>query len=171
MPMTKQTRAKQERVVEGVRRGLDGDGAVEFIRQSGFAMSSAGIARHLRQMGGRGRIEELIEQGKSNAEILVLCFPGENQEGLPDAPPSQTELFSRDTIVPIPHVDIASMSMFETRKLAIKVPTELYEAIRLAAKGEKKSQNQLIVDILRSALARMPGHIQQELEELEETEE
>ena len=73
--MAKQTNAKLERVVEAVRQGLEGDAAIEFIHQSGFAMTPAGIARHLRRMGGRGRIQELIDEGLTNVKILRTCLP------------------------------------------------------------------------------------------------
>jgi plasmid stability protein len=36
------------------------------------------------------------------------------------------------------------------------MPEDLYEAIRLAAKAERKSQNDLIVDILTAALSQVP---------------
>jgi len=46
--------------------------------------------------------------------------------------------------------------MFDTRKIALRLPSDLYEAIQLAAHAENTSKNQLIVDILTSALAQMP---------------
>ncbi|MCC6696152.1 MAG: hypothetical protein IT365_11035, partial [Candidatus Hydrogenedentes bacterium] len=73
--MIKQTQAKQERIIEAVRHGLEGVGAVEFIQKNGFAMTTAGIAKNLRAMGGRGRVQELINEGKTNIEIMQLCFP------------------------------------------------------------------------------------------------
>ena len=38
--MARKSMAKQERVVEAVRQGLDGGAAVEFIQHSGFAMAT-----------------------------------------------------------------------------------------------------------------------------------
>ncbi|MCC6488948.1 MAG: ribbon-helix-helix protein, CopG family [Candidatus Hydrogenedentes bacterium] len=49
--------------------------------------------------------------------------------------------------------------------MSIKVPADLYEAIRLAAKAEGKSQNELIVDVLTSALSRIPGPPREEHED------
>ncbi len=155
--MAGHVREKQERIVEAVRRGLEGDDAVEFIRQSGYAMSSAGIARHLRTMGGRGAVLELIEAGKANAEVLQACFPDVDADELPHEPPSQTELFTGERpsrgIAPL---ELQDTPLHETRKMTITVPAELYEAICLAAKGEGMSKSQLVIDILSSALADMP---------------
>ena len=149
------THAKQERIIEAVRQDLEGDAAVEFIRQSGFAMNSAGIARHLHRMGGRGNIVGLISQGKTNAEILEVCFPGEDMTEFHGVPPSQAELFKASEAAPPPVVGPPD-ALFETRKMSIKVPADLYEAIRFASKAEHVSQNDLIVEILTSALSRMP---------------
>ena len=71
------TRQKQERVIEAVRRGLEGESAVAFVRQSGFLVTPLGLVRHLRALGGRARILERIHEGKSNVEILELQFPAE----------------------------------------------------------------------------------------------
>lgn len=161
--MSKHTQAKQERIVEAVRHGLEGMAAVEFIQNSGFAMTTAGIARNLRAMGGRGRVQELINEGKTNLEIMQLCFPEADLSHLRPEPPSQQELFGgasvsrRSTVVPF-----RDDPLYETRKMSIKVPADLYEAIRLAAKAEGKSQNELIVDVLTSALSRVPGPPQED---------
>ena len=48
--MHRHSHAKQERIIEAVRQDLEGDAAVEFVRQNGFAMSSAGVARHLHKI-------------------------------------------------------------------------------------------------------------------------
>ncbi len=151
--MTKQVRAKQERVIEAVRQGLEGDAAVEYIHRNGFAMTPAGIARHLRSMGGRAQVQELVAEGLSNVQILARIFPDEAPEDFPPEHPSQGELFgeSPDTIP----FSIEG-PLYDTRKLSIRVPSDVYEAIRLAARGEGKSQNELIVDILTSALSRLP---------------
>lgn len=161
--MARQTKEKQERIIEAVRQGLEGDGAVEFIRQNGYAMTTAGVARHLRNMGGRGRIEEFIEQGLSNLQIMEACFPEADLSDLKAQAPSQGELFRDEhgTAGGTLHPDTP---LYATTKLSIRVPSELYEAIRAAAQGEGKSQNQLIIDILTSVLSRMPEHVQQEME-------
>lgn len=154
--MTKQLRQKQERVIEAVRQDLEGDAAVEFVRNSGYAMSSAGIARHLRSMGGRGAVKAMIEEGKSNVDIMEICFPEAELDELPQEPPTQAELFVAE---PPPHelaADEKRATLYETRKMAVKVPADLYDAIRLAAKAEGVSQNQLIVDILTTALSQIP---------------
>jgi hypothetical protein len=150
-------RAKQERVIEAVRRGLEGDAAVEFICQSGYAMNTAAIARHLRNMGGRGHIRQLIRQGLSNAEILRACFPGESLEGIPPAEPRQEELFDDEPPFPVRlPAESDDVPLYETVKISLRVPADLYEAIRLAAKAENKTQSRLIIEILTAALARMP---------------
>ncbi|HNR30866.1 MAG TPA: hypothetical protein PKI11_08240 [Candidatus Hydrogenedentes bacterium] len=153
--MPKQVAAKRERVIEAVRNNLEGEAAVEFIHQSGYAMTAAGIARHLRGLGGRGRVQDLIEQGKTNHEILALCFP-EEAEALPPPPPDQPELFV-DELEPGRAVHAPpDAPEFEVTKLTVKLPTELYEAVRLAAKAEGTTQNQIVVDILTSALGQLP---------------
>ncbi len=160
MTKIKQTRAKQERIIEAVRYGLEGDSAVEFIHQNGYAMTQAGIARHLRIMGGRGRIQELIAEGKSNIEILKGIFPKDDFTELERMPPSQGELFGEEVLTRsmLPFKS-GNAPLYETAKLTVRVPADLYEAIRLAAKAENKTQNQLIVDILTSALSEMPSRI------------
>lgn len=162
--MTKQTRLKQERIIEAVRRQLEGDAAIEFLHASGYAMTSKGLARHLRTMGGRGRIEELLEQGCSNMAILTACFPEDDLAGLEQVfPPSQGELFEGDPAVPRGAGAFGeSGPLYQTVKLTLRVPAELYEALRLAARGEQTSQNQLAVDILTAALSRMPGPLPEE---------
>jgi len=152
-----QMRAKQERVIEAVRQGLEGDAAVEFVCRCGYAMSTPAIARMVRLMGGRLRIQQMIDDGKSNIEVLQACFPGELL-GLPPRPPSQQDLFA-----PTPGQDAPDgfageegFPLYDTAKLTLRIPTDLYEALRIAARFEKKTQNQLITEILTSALSRMP---------------
>ena len=155
--MTKQTRAKQERIVEAVRRGLEGDAAVEFVRNSGYAMTVAGIARHLRSMGGRGAVQSFLNEGKTNKEILEVCFPDDDLSDVPIEPPRQPDLFvSEAPPASSDGAETHGIPLYETRKMSIKLPADLYEAIRVAAKAEGLGQNQLIVDILTSALSRMP---------------
>lgn len=160
MNRAKQTKAKQERIIEAVRHGLEGDSAVEFIHQGGYAMTQAGIARHLRLMGGRGRIQELVAEGLTNIDILARCFPEEDLSDLDVPPPSQGELFEEEAVAtPHPSRVSGGIPLYETAKLTVRVPADLYEAIRLAAKVEGKTQNQLIVDILTSTLSKMPGPV------------
>lgn len=155
--MIQQIRAKQERIIEAVRHGLEGLAAVEFIQQSGYAMTPAGIAKHLRSMGGRGHILELIRAGKTNFEILQGCFPDDDLSHLRATPPAQADLFGQHGhTAPVRTFALHPENVYEMRKMAIKVPADLYEAIRLASKAEGKSQNDLIVDVLTSALSRVP---------------
>ncbi len=163
MGKSQQTRAKRERVVEAVRRGLEGDAAVEFIHQHGYAMSQSGIARHLRAMGGRGKVQEMIDSGYSNLEILRSCFPQDDFSELEQVPPKQEELFETEVVSPpsAPFPD-GDKPLYETTKLTIRVPADLYEALRAAAKAEDKSQNQLVIEILTYALSHMPGRHPQE---------
>lgn len=152
--MAKNAQHKQELVIEAVRRGLDEGEAVNFVRQSGFAFTAAGLARHLRSMGGRGRVLELINAGKTNEDILEVCFgPAEEEsEREPDPTPKLEPHQSPLSNI----VDLRATAQFETRKVSIRLPGDLYEAIRLAAKGEGMSQNELIVDMLTNALSRVP---------------
>jgi len=152
--MVTQAQKKLERVVEAVRLGLEGEAAVDFVRQSGYAVTTTGIARHLRKMGGRGQIVALINEGKSNWEILQTFHPEERYEHLTVLPPSQGELFGEAPRVPgnlVPFQDL-----FESTKITLNLPNDLLEAIRLAARAEKTTQTQLIVDILTSAMSRVP---------------
>ena len=85
--MIQQFRSNQDRVTEAVRHGLEGLAGGEFIQQSGYAMTSPGIAKHLRSMGGRGHLQQMIADGKSNLEILEECFPGDDLSYLRADPP------------------------------------------------------------------------------------
>lgn len=155
--MSQQTRAKQERIVEALRLGLDGAQAVEFLHQSGFAMTEPGLARHLRALGGRDAVLGQVRAGSSNVEILQSAFPEEDLSFLQAEPPSQPELFEPEQFRVVPAVHAGSQdAQFETTKLTLKVPTDLYEAIRLAARAEGKKRNELVVDILTAALSKMP---------------
>lgn len=149
------TRAKLEHIVEAVRQGLEGDAAVAFVARSGYATNTAAIARHLRALGGRGHIHELIRQRKSNADILQICLGNGTAEEANPIPPTQENLFplprvSDETPLPDGH------PLYETTKISLRIPSDLFEAIRLAAKAEGKTQNHLIVDLLTSALSRLP---------------
>lgn len=150
--MTSKTLAKQERVVESVRLGLHGEAAVEFVHANGYAITEAGLSRYVRTMGGLERIQELIEEGKSNIEILEALVPersvGELKKnvvrGASRSPNVVEALRPEDT------------PLYETAKMTVHLPADLYEAIRLAARAEGKTQNQLIVDLLTTALSQIP---------------
>jgi hypothetical protein len=152
--MVTQAQKKHERIVEAVRLGLEGETAVDFVRQSGFAVTTTGIARHLRKMGGRGQIVALINEGRSNWEILQAAYPEERYEHLTVLPPSQGELFNESPKVP--HNLLPFQDLFESTKITLNLPNDLLEAIRMAAKAEKTTQSQLIIDILTSAMSRVP---------------
>jgi len=155
--MSTQAQQKQERVIEAVRQGLEGEEAVDFIRQSGFAVTTTGIARHLRKLGGRGHIVELIKAGRGNWEILQACYPEESIDHIAVIPPSQGDLFSEKPPAPkVPEALLHHQDLFESTKIQLKIPNDLLEAIRLAARAEKTTQSQLIIDILTSAMSRMP---------------
>ena len=155
--MPSQTRAKQERIIQAMRQHLQGDDAVEFVRQNGYAMSTVGVARHLRLMGGRHRVEELIAAGGSNADILAECFPDGDPSALPSPPPTQCELFEEA----IPEhgrepSQATDAPLYETTKLTLRIPTDLYTALQIASKAEGKARGALIIEILTSALSQMP---------------
>ena len=160
MDTTKHAVAKKERVIEAVRRGLEGDAAVEFIQQSGHAIALTGVARHLRHWGGRAHLQELIEEGKTNLEIIALFHPEADLEPFRREPPNQGELFHQEEM-PAPSSNVESLynedlHLYETVKMTLRLPSDLHEAIRLAAKAENKTQNDLVVEILTATLSRMP---------------
>jgi len=151
------TRGKQERIIEAVRLNLEGDAAVEFVCKSGYAMTNVGLSRHLRLMGGRQCIQALLQEGKTNTEVLLTCFPDEDPVNLPQSTPAQQDLFGepqRD------HFNLAlppsEVPLYDTTKLTLRIPTDLYEAVRIAARAENIPQSQLIIEILTAALARLP---------------
>lgn len=148
----KHSRLKQERVIEAVRHGLQGDAAVEFIHNSGYAMTNAGIARHLRSMGGRGLVQDRINEGMSNYDILAQIFPKDELEGIERPEPNQQELFLAE---PGSKAD-SGEDPYEFTKITLKIPSDLYEAIKLAAHAENKSRSDLIIEILETTLSRMP---------------
>ncbi|MBI2421676.1 MAG: hypothetical protein HYV27_02520 [Candidatus Hydrogenedentes bacterium] len=164
--MVRHKHGKLERIVEAVRLGIEGEDAVHFIHSAGFAMTSRGIARQLQAMQGRAHVESLIAQGKSNVEILESCFPQEAFEEQRRIPPQQEDLFGepRGAANPV-LLTMTKPEAFESTKMTLRLPTDLYEAIRLAAKAEDKSQGQLIIDILTSALSRMPEGLRDEEED------
>ncbi len=156
--MSIQTRQKQERIIEAVRRGLEGEAALAFVRQSGFLTTPMGLVRHLRTLGGRAHILERIHEGKSNVEILELQFPTERLARLRPAPQEQADLFGA---VDLSHEPVNLPNLlpgdFDTTRLTVRVPNDVYHALGIAARVEGINRNQLIVDILTSALSRTPG--------------
>ena len=156
--------AKQELVIEAVRQGLEGGDSVEFIQKGGFAMTVSGIARHLRSMGGRGKVKDLIDAGHSNLEIMEFCFPEADLTDIKAGNLPQPDLFHGEpsTFETAPPED---SPLYSTTKLTMRIPSELYEAIRAASQAEGKTQTQLVVDLLTSALSRMPEPIQEVFEE------
>ena len=157
--MARQNTAKLERVVEAVRQGFEGDDALEFMHRCGYSVTSAGIARHLRGLGGRGNVQTLIGEGLANELVLERCVADKKAKDRG----SQSELFSKRSglFSGPPRHDVP---LYSTTKLSIRIPSELYEAIRVAAKGEGKSQNQLVIDILASSLSQLPGPVQEEFD-------
>jgi len=161
-----QAQQKQERVIEAVRQGLEGEDAVDFIRQSGYAVTTTGIARHLRKMGGRGHILELIHDGKDNWAILQACYPEESFDHIAVLPPSQCDLFTENPPAPkVPESLLNHQDLFESTKIQLKIPNDLLEALRLAAKVEKTSQSQIIIDILTSAMSQLPRRMDSDHED------
>jgi len=150
--MPSQSRLKQERVIEAVRSGLDGDEALEFVHQSGYALTARGIARHLKALGGRGKIREQIEAGLSNKEILAAAFPEDDLKEVPEHEPEQPELFESESSGP----QLSKSDDFEHKRITLTIPSDLYQALSLASRAEGKTRSELLVDILTSHLSSMP---------------
>ena len=146
--MTRQTDGKRERMVEAVRLGFEGDAAVAFIHTSGHVVTSAGIARHLRALGGRGEVLKQIKAGKSNEEILAGVTPSGDRSKV-SAPSAQPR--------PAPTED----ELFPTRKITLRISTDLYEAIRVASRVTGLSQQQVIVDTLTRGLSQIPDRAEE----------
>jgi predicted HicB family RNase H-like nuclease len=156
--MTRQSHFKQERIIEAVRQGCEGDATIEFMHQSGYAMTAAGISRHLKKLGGRGRVASMVEEGRSNVEILEACLPDEDLSEVRRLLPEEGDLFGASAAV----VRVENAPLYSTTKLTIQIPSELYEAVRAAAQAERKSLNRLIVDLLSESLSRLPEPSQQQ---------
>lgn len=152
--MAGQSTVKRERIIEAVRKGLSGDAIVDFVHQSGHALSMTGFERHLAKMGGLDQVKTYVDSGLSNVEILTTCFPELVLEDLEKVIVSVTPF--RSISPALRHgAARAELPEFATTKMTITVPTELYEALRAAAQAEVTSQNQLIVDLLTAELSRM----------------
>lgn len=156
--MTKQIRRKQERCIEAVREGLEGDGAVAFIHDCGFAMTESAMTRHLQTLGGRDAVSKCIDENMTNVEILSLHFSGEDFSELNQALSQQGDLFVKDAksggTIPFSR---DSTEEFETTKITLSIPSDLYQALRMASKAEGKNKTQLIVEILTMAMSRLPA--------------
>ena len=157
-------RAKQERIIETVRQGLEGDNAVEFLHNAGFATTQAGIVRNLRLMGGQGHVQELISRGLSNNDVLDLCLPHDDMQHAHRSLPHQADLFPDQPahVHSMREDDVALASdipLYEMTKMTLRLPSDLYEAIGMAARAESKTRNDLVVEILTSALSRMPERL------------
>jgi hypothetical protein len=137
---------------------LEGDAALSFVRQSGYLTTPLGLVRHLRALGGRASVLERIHEGKSNVEILELQFPAERLSRLRPAAQEQADLFGAEDLSHEP-VSLPNLlpGDFDTTRLMLRVPNDLYHALGIAARVEGVNRNQLIVDILTSALSRTPG--------------
>jgi len=108
-------------------------------------------------MGGRGRIQELIGQGLNNAEILRTCFPEDDLSDVVEPPPTQGDLFGEEAQEMHAHsFEPEDDAVYETEKMILKLPAYVHEAVRLAARAEGVTQNQLIIDILITALSQIP---------------
>ncbi|MBI1321501.1 MAG: hypothetical protein GC168_21490 [Candidatus Hydrogenedens sp.] len=154
--MARTSRLKQERVVEAVRLGLEGDEALSFIHQSGFALTGAGVARHLKALGGRGKVLAAIAEGLTNREILERVFPGDDLDEVPVHEPEQPELFKAEKRDDEDGLADPPGGGFEHTKLTLTLPTDLYQAISLAARAEKKSRADLIIEVLTAQLSLLP---------------
>ncbi len=154
--MAKQTVLKQERIIEAIRRDLPEDQAVVFVQSSGYAMTPTAYRRHLKRMGGRENVERLIRSGKSNREIMEFLFPEANLTELPLQPPVQGQLFVDLTVAGPTEPEPPDSPVYDTVKLTLHLPADVYEALRLAARAEGKTQNRLITELLTTALSQGP---------------
>lgn len=158
--MARQSHLKQERIIEAVRQGHEGDVTLDFLHQSGYAMNAAGVSRHLKKLGGRGRIEGLVAQGYPNVQILAECLPDEDLSEVRKLLP-QDDLFGGSAYAFGRGGDVP---LYDTTKLTLQIPSELYEALRAAAQAERKTQNSLIIELLSQGLSRTPEPVQGEFE-------
>jgi hypothetical protein len=107
-------------------------------------------------MGGRGRLAALIEEGRSNREIMALLFPDTDADMLPREVPSQGELFKEESMETHALDFAPTDEMFDTTRITARIPSDVYEAFRIAARVEGKSQSQLLSEILSYHLSRLP---------------
>ncbi len=161
--MTGHARAKQERIIEAVRMGLEGDAALDFVREGGYALTPNGMMRYLRQMGGRGEIAARIKAGKTNLEILQELYPEEEVHLSLLQRPSQGELFDESSAPSTSPFLHSSPQLFESTKMTVYLPNELYEALRLYSHAQGKSRNDAVIDLMTAALSRLPDWHAEEL--------
>lgn len=154
--MSKRTRQRQERVLDCVRQQLDGAAALAFLRQHGLRVSEPVLDRLVRSLGGHDRLLEQMEAGLSNAEILAQCAALEDDTNK-DGPDRQSELFSMQDFPTLERGVFPGLTGLETTKMTLRVPTDLYEALGFAARGEGTTRTQLVIDLLTHALSRMPS--------------
>lgn len=154
--MVTKTLAKQERVIESVRLGLLNEEAVEFVHTCGYAITRKSVDRYIQAMGGLERVQALIEEGNSNIDILEICFPSSNTTELKAHTPTMSEhlVTGSSPIEPLLRPD--DIPLYDTAKVTIHLPADVYEAIRLASHAEGKSQQQVIVEMLTFALSQLP---------------
>ena len=159
--MDKQTFEKLDRILETVRRQLEGDDAVAFVHESGHRITPQGMVRFFRSVGGRSAVAKRIQEGMSNVEILYDVFPSFAGKRPPLAAPVQQDLvdLSGEPLYAAGYGD----EDFESTRLTIRLPNDVYRALGMAAKMEGVPRNQLIVDLLTGALGRMspPEHLRE----------
>ena len=153
--MTRQTEAKQERIIEAVRQGFDGGEIVEFVHQNGYALTDGTLERHLRKMGGLPRLQVLLDEGLTNVQVLEQCMPEENLRDL------KVKLQLREVGAKGQDSNKGADSgedvpIYATTKITLTLPSDLYEALRAAAHAEMKSQNRLITELLTEGLSNRP---------------
>ena len=155
--MTKQIRRKQERCIEAVRQRLENEDALAFIHECGFAMTESEMLRHRQSFGGREVILLRIGENKSNVKILSSHFQKEDFSDRNIEVSHQDDLFAKNPTATgtIPFAK-DSTEEFETTKITLGIPSDLYQALRMASKAEGKNKTQLIVEILAVAMSRLP---------------
>lgn len=156
MPKSPKSLAKQERVIETVRLGLVDEAAVDFVHSCGFAITGKGVARCVHAMGGIDRIQTLINEGKSNVEILEICFPETRSAELKAHMSPLPENLSSGPSPIEPFVRPDDAPLYDTVKITLHLPADVSEAVKLAAHAEGKTQQQMIVELLTYALSRLP---------------
>lgn len=156
VPKSSKSLEKQERVLEAIRLGLTQEAAVDFVHTSGYAITAKGVERYVQALGGLERVHALIAEGKSNLEILATCVPAASTAELKAHMSTLPEHLSSvpSPIEPLVRPDDAPL--YDTVKMTLHLPADVSEAIKLAAHAEKKTQQQMIVKLLTSALSRLP---------------
>lgn len=143
-------------MLETIRLGLAHEAAVDFVHASGYAITEKGVARCVQALGGLERVQTLIAEGKSNLEILETCIPAANTAELKAHMSTLPEHLSRVPSPIEPLVRPDDTPLYDTVKLTLHLPADVFEAVKLAAHAEKKTQQEMIVKLLASALSRLP---------------